>query len=292
MSYGQPFPSQLGIQHESIASLLIFGAILFFLPGSFRGILGFMTTAAAISLYLISKGLIYVGFILLASLVGLVMLLMLLEHSSINLSTDDGNQIPEVLAASCLVLQVLCQSTSMNMSHSYEVLRLAILFESALGLLLLSLFVFLATLCCVHIAIKQHQHNAIKGLIDLWTEDFCILAAISSFLCTLPSLIRLALQSGEHHEKTWIEEVHRWSSDVYEVGISVPGASLPAMLYGQNSDQQAGSYKFMPYLFLFLLLDLESSIVIPLVQSTAHPFLPLLFLACLLFSLACELTTL
>lgn len=278
---------------ESISYLLIVGAVLFLLSGSFRGILGFMMIAAAVSLTLIYKGIIYIALILLASLVGLVMLLMLLEHSAINITTDHGNQVPDIVAASCLIAQVACQHTIQLHFQTYEVLRLAILFETALGLLLLSVLVFVATLCCVHIAIKPNNHN-IQRLIDLWAEDFCILAVIASILCTLPALIRLAFQAnaGETTQANWIEQVYRWSSDVYEVGISVPGSSLPSILYGKNSDNETGSYRFLPYLFLFLLLDLESAIVIPMILGTTHAFLPLVFIACLLFSLACELTTL
>lgn len=150
---------------ESLNTFFLFGCLIFFLYGSFRGILGFLITSTALCLFIINKGLTYLGLILMASLVGLIMLLMLLEHSSVNLGMNDDNQFLDTFIISSLLIMGF-KSNGMQVMETPDILRLTLIFESGLAFLLLCLFVYFATLCCVHIAIKPNQFN-VKGLIDL-----------------------------------------------------------------------------------------------------------------------------
>lgn len=135
------------------------------------------------------------------------------------------------------------------------------------------------------------------GFVGFLLADFFLLFLIGAALCFLPALIRFAFDaiSGQIEGKKPFsvrEMPQRWTCDVYEVGISTPGTSSPSFLFDKSSPSEGACFRFLAYVFLFLLLDLEASLFLPLLLSNGHVFLLLGFFAFLLLSFGLAFTTL
>lgn len=131
----------------------------------------------------------------------------------------------------------------------------------------------------LHITIKNIIYQfTFNSIIIYWFNNIIILIIISILLSYLPQILRF-----NYYNK------YRWSTDVYEVGISVPGSSYSIGLYSQYTDSNMGSIRILPFLFLFLLLDLESCIVLIGLLGHCQYFYFLIFLFILIFTLANEL---
>mmetsp|Transcript_48457 Transcript_48457/g.86272 ORF Transcript_48457/g.86272 Transcript_48457/m.86272 type:complete len:262 (-) Transcript_48457:76-861(-) len=257
-----------------------------------------MLIALSISLNLINYGMLFIPLILLSSLLGLVMILFLLRYGSESGSDNDDVDLYDFCVIIFLILWLTFINNTMISSNNNSLISLlnfSIILESSLWISLLFAIVFIATLLLIHLSTKVMYFSInpyFNSIIAFWLTDMLILGLIGTALCFLPAILRWYLNraSGKVTGKRWREEVYRWTSDVYEVGISVPGTSLPSGLFGKNGESESGSLRFLAFVYLFLLLDLESCIVIVGFLGYCQIYWMLLFLLVLLLSLGCELS--
>ena len=283
---------------KSCIIILLLSYILIILPGSVRTIFGLMLVAVSISLNLINYGMLFIPLILLSSLLGLVMILFLLRYGSESGSDNDDIDLYDLFVIIFLISWLIFinnDSININNSSLISLLNFSIILESSLWISLLFAIVFIATLLLIHLSTKVMYFSInpyFTSIIAFWLTDMLVLIVIGTALCFLPAMLRWYLNraSGKVTGKKWREEVYRWTSDVYEVGISVPGTSLPSGLFGKNGESESGSLRFLAFVYLFLLLDLESCIVIVGFLGYCQIFWMLLFLFVLLLSLGCELS--
>lgn len=281
--------------------LLILGYILLLVPGSVRSIFGLIVITFSISFELCIYGMLFIPLIFLSSLLGLVMILFLLRYgSSSSYEENDIDLFDFLLFFFLFLIFPFFSSTSSSISffssNNISLLYFGIILDSSLLVSFLFAIVFIATLLLIHLSSKILYFNisssSFFSLISFWFCDAFILFFIGLFLCYLPAFLRwfFSRSSGNVSGSRWRENVFRWSSDVYEVGISVPGPSLPSSLFGKNGDSEAGSFRFLAFVYLFLLLDLESCIALPIIFGFGQLFFGLLFFLILLLSTSCELS--
>jgi hypothetical protein len=134
---------------------------------------------------------------------------------------------------------------------------------------------------------KVLNFNVRLSVISFIFFDIGLLLVLGLILCGVPIFLRKFLVLFNHTGVGLREQIFRWSSDIYECGITSSSVGLD---FNISSDLGLGMIRFLCYVYLFLLLDLEACIMIVGFYGSCLPFYLLIFISCVLLSLCCELS--
>jgi len=176
---------------------------------------------------------------------------------------------------------VLCSSSSFTYLSS-------ILF-SIYWLSILCLLVWLATMLLIHMSSKVLCYNLrySLGLLNYILLDGFLLLFLGVLLCSFPVIVRKCLSFNTSYLSSNIRELSfRWTSDIYECGITTTNSSFDEDVV---SDLNMGMVRLLSFIYLFLLLDLEASVMLVGFYGGCLSIYLIFFMLCVLLSLACEL---
>jgi hypothetical protein len=117
--------------------------------------------------------------------------------------------------------------------------------------------------------------------------DALLLLVLGVLLAGVPVFLRKSLSLYSNAPMSVRETVYRWTSDVYECGISGTSTGSEMSLVG---DMGLGMVRLLSYVYLFLLLDLEAGVMLIGFYGGCLPAYLVLFLFCVMLSLGCELS--
>ena len=290
LEFGTISASLFSFLNESFISFsfLCISLLLFVFSGSVRLLFGLTFLTFSISGFLLAKGSLFIPLIFLSSFTGLFMVLSLLSYAS---NQNQSSNILDLDKVDFLFI-FLFGSTATSLSSSgiflspLEIFFFTSFLDSCLLILFILSLIIITSYLLLRFAIKLN-HWALSFFAFLF-EDLLLLSVLAILLSLLPAALRFLFSSLLHlnHFPAKRESLLRWSSDIYEVGVSMPGSTSSSFLFHANSQSLSGSFRFFPFIFLFFLLDLLTIVFFPLILADSHFYFSLLFLASVLLALS------
>jgi len=273
--------------------LLIFlGVSMFKRLGGFWVILGFLSVGIGSAFWL---SIWSISLLLIVSLLGFSVILWLLRYftsSSDLYSTTVFSAVGFFLCrffVNCVFISGFFNITDSVLCSSSSFTYLSSILFSIYWLSILCLLVWLATMLLIHMSSKVLCYNLrySLGLLNYILLDGFLLLFLGVLLCSFPVIVRKCLSFNTSYLSSNIRELSfRWTSDIYECGITTTNSSFDEDVV---SDLNMGMVRLLSFIYLFLLLDLEASVMLVGFYGGCLSIYLIFFMLCVLLSLACEL---
>jgi len=275
--------------------LINLGVSMFKRLSSFWVVLGFLFIGIGSSLWLSIWSL---SLLLVVSLVGFSIILWLLRYFTMSKDLSfSGSKFTTIsllfisrFLVNCTAYMGFFNTTGSVWFSSSSFTYLSSILFSVYWLCLLCLLVWLATMLLIHMSTKVLYYNLFLSisLINYLIIDAFLLLILGISLCLFPIFMRKCLSFHSSYSNANIRElIFRWTSDTYECGISTTNTGFDEDMI---NDMNMGMLRLLSFVYLFLLLDLEASILLVSFYGGCIPIYILFFIFCVLLSLACELS--
>jgi hypothetical protein len=270
--------------------LCLLGYVLLVSGGNLGTILGIFSVGLGSAFWLSMWS---ISLLLVSSLIGFMVIVWLFRFfSAPGIASVNAWDVMSVSALSLLCMCAAFSGDSMSVGTLSlpSFVYLSSVLSSIVWLSLLCLMVWMATLLLVHMCTKVMYYSVRMSIcvMSYLLFDGILLLILGVILCLVPILLRRWMSMYSEVTGSIREMIYRWTGDVYECGITSTGSSRHDL--GMSSELGLGMIRLLSYVYLFLLLDLEASVMLVGFYGGCLPFYLLCFMSCVVLSLGCELS--
>jgi hypothetical protein len=285
--------STFGVSIGIELMFVLLGILFYLIEGSIRNLFGLLFIGISINLYLFSLGYMLLPLLLLIGILVINIVLYMIKYNSFNLYINNNNSLSSILFTLLMFVMISCVSSSdissVHICNNIELINFVSIYNSNVLLHVLLILLYCIVLLIGLLSSKLHINysfrypstsssgsnsnsvNMFYNIVNYLVLNVFLYIVIAALLCYVPIVIRYG------------SRIHKYSSDIYEVGIGVNNSNS---IYNSISNNNIGSYLLYYYLYLFLILDLLVNVLVISyfisVSVSCTLLIVLMFLVCLI----------